>query len=89
MVNHFDKMKQRPCYVTDLDSEIDSIMEWYTNRYFDMDAYFGITDTDGIQETEASEQTNNQYFDLNGRRMDSLPHKGLFIQRGRKYLIQR
>ena len=95
MVSHFDEVKDKPCYVSDLDSEIDSIMEWYVKRFFEMDEYFDITDVDGIGKPEAKAQANNQYFDLSGRCMDSSLttlhpslKKGLYIQGGRKILIQ-
>ena len=99
MVSHFDKMKEQPCYVSDLDSEIDSIMEWYIQRFFEVDAYFGITDTDGIDEIKNEKlkvKNENIIYDLNGRSMDfqlslfnSQLKNGLYIQGGKKYLIQR
>ena len=108
MINHFDGKKEKPCYVKDLDSEIESIREWYTRRFFEIDAYFGITDTDAIREPDAWEQVDSPYYDLSGRRIPSSlstfhfssfggSQKGhcsslrkvLYIQGGRKVLIQR
>jgi hypothetical protein len=94
MINHFDNRKgASPCYVTDLDGEIESIMDWYTARFFEVDAYFDITDTDvidGINSKKLKVKNGDATYDLNGRKMDGsrLLHV-FYVNGGKKFLIQR
>lgn len=39
---HWDAEKYRPCYVENLTTETDAIIDWYQQRHDDMDTYFGI-----------------------------------------------
>lgn len=111
MVDYFESKSSKPNYVIDLSQEIEHIKTWYMNRFLEMDAYFGITEEDGIMTIDNSQLTidNSQFtvdnsqlgikgpvYDLIGRRVDSpllTPHsslkKGLYIQDGKKILIQR
>lgn len=43
MTDAFDARSSKPCYVDDLTTEIGYVVEWYYNRFDEMDAYFGIT----------------------------------------------
>lgn len=42
MVEHFDAQESRPCYVSDLEREIEYIEEWYKDRFRKMDDFFGV-----------------------------------------------
>ena len=42
MTDYFETQKNRPCYVLDLNSEIESIKVWYKARFKEMDKYFGV-----------------------------------------------
>ena len=99
MVEHFDAQSSKPKYVSDLTHEIECIEAWYVDRLYEMDAYFGFTDTDGIETIDngqltmdnegvaiynlAGQMVNGQWSMVN----DKLP-KGIYIQSGKKVLIQ-
>ena len=98
MVNHFDAQSSKPKYVSDLTHEIECIEAWYVDRLYEMDAYFGLTetDTDGIDEIKSEElrmKNEGAIYDLSGRQIVNskssnrkLP-RGLYIQNGKKVFI--
>ena len=91
MVDYFDNKSSKPKYVADLSNEIEHIKSWYMNRFFEMDAYFGISDEDCIDEINKSQyaiDNNNTIYDLSGRKMNSQLRKGLYIKDGKKIFIQ-
>lgn len=96
MVNHFDAQPVRPQYVKDLSKEIDCIMDWYVKRFFQVDAFFGITDEDGIDSPTLNPSRNGgEVYDLSGRRMVNTQRsmlnslkKGFYIQGNEKVFIQ-
>ena len=89
MVDYFDSRSSKPKYVADLSQEIECIKTWYTNRFFEMDAYFGITDEDGLERPTFNPSRNGgEIYDLAGRKVQGARSKGLYIQNGKKILIQ-
>lgn len=40
--DYWAKQKYKPCYVEDLNKEVDLILDWYKNRIIAMDNYFGL-----------------------------------------------
>lgn len=95
MVEHFEgkKASQRPKYVIDLTREIECIEEWYDNRFLEMDAYFGITDSaDCIDTVNSSQQPTandpSSIFNLSGRKIHNGQKKGIYVAKGRKYLVK-
>ena len=81
MTEHFEAQSSKPIYVLDLAREIELIEAWYEARFQEMDAYFGITD--GIETVEKKNNGSTAIYDLTGRRMNSSPKKGLYIQNGK------
>lgn len=79
MVDYFEAQKSRPKYVLDLSREISHIEEWYANRFREMDAYFGIDETEtevGIPANEElgrvkTVQSYGGIYDLSGRKFNS------------------
>ena len=97
MVAHFDAQSSKPKYVSDLAHEIECIEAWYVNRLYEMDAYFGLTDTDGIDEMKNDElrmKNDDAIYDLCGRKWSmvngqcSMLPKGIYIRGGKKVFIQ-
>jgi len=97
MVDHFDAQSSKPKYVSDLAHEIECIEAWYVDRIYEMDAYFGFTDTDGIDEIKSEElriKNDDTIYDLCGRKWSmvngqwSMLPKGIYIRGGKKVLIQ-
>lgn len=87
MVSHFDLASSRPCYVSDLEREVELVADWYKSRFCEMDEYFGTTDsiTDGI--TRPSAVLSDAAYDLLGRPVPS-PKSTLFIRSGKKYIVR-
>jgi len=83
MVDQFETMKYKPCYVIDLNLEIALIENWYKARFQEIDKYFGITN--GISTVPASErQDDQQLYDLQGRRVDKSHVKpGIYVTGGK------
>ena len=42
MVDYYNTQKYKPCHVEDLSKEVELIINWYKNRFHEMDSYFGI-----------------------------------------------
>ena len=42
MVDYYNTQKYKPCHVEDLSKEIELIINWYKDRFHEMDSYFGI-----------------------------------------------
>ena len=93
--DYFDTQKHKPRYVSDLSSEIDSIVKWYTARFADMDVYFGTTPA-GIETasgTTGNDNANVPIYDLSGRQVATgtwemakgLLPKGIYMQQGQKF----
>ena len=49
----------------------------------------GMEDANGIQSAPISQPSSSALFDLSGRRLQQKPTKGIYIQNGKKVLIQR
>lgn len=85
--------------VEDLPSEIDQIIQWYRQRFNEMDEYFGI-DPSAIDEIAMSPESIDQkaessIYDLSGRLLGTLESQnlsnlpqGLYIINGKKYLLR-
>ena len=90
MTDHFEAQKSRPMYVLDLTREIDLIEAWYANRFREMDAYFGIKESDtedGVNTIKNEKiKENNDIYNLSGLRLNK-PLKGINIVNGRKVAI--
>lgn len=82
--DYWKTQKYTPCYVDDLAKEIDYIVEWYRQRFAEMDSYFGI-DPSGIDELEYL-PSDDVYYDLNGRAVKQ-PQHGVYIHQGKKVLF--
>lgn len=76
--------------VTDLNGEIDYIIEWYSRRYDDMDAFLGVTDDDiiGAGIEDINEDRENIIFNLQGVRVRTADIPGLYIINGKKVLVK-
>lgn len=90
MTDHFEAQKSRPMYVLDLAREIDLIEAWYVNRFREMDAYFGIKESDtedGVNTIKDEKiKEKNDIYNLSGQRLSKL-QKGINIVNGRKVAI--
>ena len=42
----------------------------------------------GIEEIENSKSVNRKYFDLQGRRVNGKPARGIYIREGKKIMIK-
>lgn len=82
--DYWKTQKYPPCYVEDLAKEIDYIVEWYRQRFAEMDSYFGI-DPSGIEEHQFM-PSDDAYYDLNGRKVGQ-PQHGVYIHHKRKVLF--
>ena len=84
-----NSLKYKPKHCSDLRSEVNLVVEWYQNRFQEMDEYFGIEAT-AISDTENNtplKEGTGMVFDLQGRRINGTPGTGLYIKNGRKYII--
>ena len=96
MTDHFEAQKSRPMYVLDLTREIDFIEKWYANRFREMDAYFGIKESDtedGITVSEelrvkSEESQQSAIYDLSGRRISNGLKKGFYIINNNKVAVK-
>lgn len=98
MTDYFEAQKYRPMYVLDLSREISCIEEWYTDRFRQMDAYFGIdeSETEDRITPGPSPQPSTKWegvYDLSGRRVNSefkiqnsKLDKGIYIVNGKKVI---
>ena len=83
-------------YVLDLTREIDFIEKWYANRFREMDAYFGIKESDtedGITVSEelrvkSEESQQSAVYDLSGRRISNGLKKGIYIINNNKVAVK-
>lgn len=82
---YWDSKNYRPCYVNDLATEIDYIVEWYKARFNEMDQYFGI-DPLGIEHISQSRHDDSIYS-LQGTKITT-PATGLYIKNGTKYFVK-
>lgn len=85
-LEYWETQKYKPCYVTDLTKEIDLILEWYNNRISSMNAYFNLPADDGIELITTQDNSANAIYSLQGTRLATPRHKGIFIQNGKKYI---
>ena len=98
MTDYFDAQKYRPKYVTDLGREISCLEEWYADRFRQMDAYFGIDESETedfilIQNSRFKIQNWEGAYDLSGRKINSQLSpvnchlkKGIYIVNGKKVI---
>lgn len=93
--DYFDAQKYKPCYVSDLPAEIDSIIKWYSARFAEMDVYFDTTPS-SIKTVSSSANANSQsapIYNIFGQQVASgnwqdakaLLPKGVYLQQGQKY----
>lgn len=85
-VDYWNSRGDRPQYVTDLRAEIDLIVEWYANRFKQMDDYFGTGDA-GVDIIEAEPEPATIY-NLQGIPVDPsrLEPGTIYIRGGKKFL---
>ena len=84
MVDHFNSKSSKPCYVTDLATEISLIEAWYATRFSEMDRYFSVTGLDEVSE-ESGDET---LYDLLGRKVRTEnPSPGTYIRGGKVIMI--
>lgn len=86
-VDYWNTKKERPRYVDDLRAEIDLIVEWYADRFQQMDAYFGIDEGAGV-ESITGEHGQGKIYNLQGFPVDAgklIPGE-IYIQNGKKFL---
>ena len=96
MTDHFEAQKSRPMYVLDLTREIDFIEKWYANRFREMDAYFGIKESDtedGITVSEelrvkSEDSQQSAIYDLSGRRISNGLKKRIYIINNNKVAVK-
>lgn len=84
MVTHFDTKRYKPCYVTDLAAEITLIEAWYTQRFQQMDDFFGVT---ALESVPAAAQ-DDALYDLLGRKVSGTPAPGFYIRGGKIVCVQ-
>ena len=92
-------LKYKPKHCDDLRSEVNLVVQWYQNRFAEMDEYFGVTAT-GINDATNPQSLKldldlkpvrdrsmvNGLYDLQGRKIKN-PVKGhLYIKNGKKIL---
>jgi len=96
MVDYYGKQELRPMYVEDLAREITFIEEWYSDRFREMDAYFGIKESDtedGITVSEelrvkSEDSQQSAIYDLSGRRISNGLKKGIYIINNNKVAVK-
>ena len=85
--DYWNSQHYRPCYVSDLTTEIDYIVEWYKKRHAEMDEYFGI-DPLGIEQVcPPTQPARSAVYNLQGMKVTK-PTRGLYIQNGTKFLVR-
>jgi len=85
MVDHFETIKYKPCYVKDLAHEVELVGQWYARQFMLMDDFFGITDAIHTIQAKDAEHT---IYDLAGRHIDHHQHPGIYIINGKKMMIR-
>lgn len=83
--DYFKTKSAKPCIVENLSEEIGYIVEWYKNRYNEMDDYFNIAaDIENIKT-----YSDDDSYDLQGRKikLKSL-QKGIYLKNGRKIIVR-
>lgn len=87
--SYWETQKYKPPYVTDLAREIDLIMDWYENRYMQMDAYFGIDTEDDILATKSNAtRGDDAYYNIIGMRVRDAKKPGIYIHQGKRYVMK-
>ena len=86
-VDYWNAKASRPCYVDDLRHEIDLIVEWYADRFKQMDEYLGVSDEAGV-ESIMDDTTKSKIYNLQGIEIkeSSLKPGEIYIQNGKKML---
>lgn len=86
-VDYWNAQNSRPKYVEDLRTEIDLIIEWYAERFNQMDEYFSIN-ASGIETINTATAADSRAYNLQGMPVDinKLRHGEIYIMNGRKYI---
>lgn len=71
--------------VSDLNKEIELIINWYSLRFAQMDEYFGTTPT-AIASPQAQTQDDAAWYNLQGKRIQKPTQRGIYIQGNKKVL---
>lgn len=87
--SHWQSQKYEPPYVLDLAKEVGLIIDWYADRFGQMDAYFNI-DPVAVRGVEMrTHDTDDTYYNLMGVRVKDATRPGIYIRGGKKVLITR
>ena len=82
MTDHFNQTSNRPKYVDDLDAEIKLVEQWYSEKFAQMDEYFG-TSTGIVSVSADAAKADGAIYSVEGVRLSEAPAKGLYIQGGK------
>ncbi|MCH5221974.1 MAG: CotH kinase family protein [Muribaculaceae bacterium] len=81
-IDYWDAKSSRPRYVSDLKAEVDLIVEWYRERFMQMDAYFGVDESSLSTVEVADDSFSEEYYNIQGVRVDrDKLSPGLYIVR--------
>lgn len=75
--------------VTDLEKEIEMIIDWYKQRHAIVDGFFGITTEDAQVPTltDGAERKEDIIFNMQGIRLKSINSPGIYIINGKKTFV--
>ena len=87
-VEYWNERSSRPCYVDDLRAEIDKIVEWYSARHDEIDAYFGISGSSVESVLTDSGEADSTVYNLQGMPVDetNLVKGNIYISRKGKFV---
>lgn len=80
--DYFQSQKYQPCLVPDLYAEVNMVIQWYQDRFQQMDDYFDIDPTGITQHNNLAPQTTTPTYDLLGHPV-SPQYKGIRISNGK------
>lgn len=88
-ITYWNAKSSRPKYVEDLRKEINLILEWYADRFIEMDNYFGIN-TAGLYDITDSDHLNDIIYNLMGMPVDKsqLKPNTVYIRNGKKFILK-
>lgn len=87
-VDYWKTQKYPELYVEDLRNEVNQIIDWYADRFRQMDEYFGVTGEEDAGITDIASEENPVIYNIQGIRVSSMEAPGLYIVNGRKVLVK-
>lgn len=81
------KLKYKPRHCTDLRQEVNMIVQWYQDRFAELDKYFGIDTTPVKDAVKTTSDKSTRRYTINGNPATS-DYRGIIVQNGKKILMR-